>query len=107
MNLTYFRWWTLSESLVYSIEYLTPSFLSRAVPDHPALVPDIICQCGGHPSAPQDLGPAVLPGLIGTLPGHTGHAQDQGICTAPPISSLASLMQFPLYFIESFIVFVG
>lgn len=57
---------------------LPPSYTPRAVTDYAALVPDIICQRGRHPSAPQDLGPAVLPGLIGALPGHTGHAQDPG-----------------------------
>ena len=50
----------------------------RVVSDHAALVPDIVCQCGGHPHPAEDLGPAVLPGLCGPLPGHTGHAQDQG-----------------------------
>lgn len=57
---------------------LPPSYTSRVVSDYAALVPDIICQRGRHPSAPQDLGPAVLPGLTGALPGHTGHAQDPG-----------------------------
>lgn len=55
-----------------------PSYTSRVVTDYAALVPDIICQRGRHPPAPQDLGPAVLPGLLGALPGHTGHAQNQG-----------------------------
>lgn len=60
--------------------------MPRVVADHTPLVPDIVCQCGRHTSAPKDLGPALLPGLIGALPGHVGHAQDQGSCTIPPIS---------------------
>lgn len=50
----------------------------RVVADHAALVPDVVCQRGGHPPAAEDLGPALLPGLAGSLSGHAGHAQDQG-----------------------------
>lgn len=52
--------------------------MRRVVADHAALVPDVVCQRGGHPPAAEDLGPALLPGLAGSLSGHAGHAQDQG-----------------------------
>lgn len=54
------------------------SALFRIVPDYAALVPDVICQRGGHPFAPPHLGPALLPRLIGALSSHTGHAENQG-----------------------------
>lgn len=33
-------------------ELVNTSYTSRVVADHTALVPDIICECGGHSSAP-------------------------------------------------------
>lgn len=52
------------------------SITCRVVANHIALVPDVICQCGGHPSTSKDLGSVVLSGLGGALPDHTGHAQN-------------------------------
>lgn len=61
------------------MEFFFKSSAFRAVTDHTPLVPDIICQCGGHQAAPQDLGPSLLPGLTGAFSDHTGHAEDQGV----------------------------